>query len=428
MGKKILFLLLGLVLLSSFPLVQSYGGGGSRPSPQSDLAIVDLTTSSSLHAGANIYLSTTIENIGDKATPTDEMGTVTWYIDDEEFFEETVNLYVYPKDQNGNTPRFYAWWNNAFIGKHKIRVELKAPNLYEETTSNNEFETTFTITQSGEVDIKEIYLKELSSRSWGLYAVIDSEVDPRKITYKITQLDRGDIIYDRVGSTDVNIRGGGKVFDFNEREGAYLLTELPKSEIISDSSLTLTVGSGTALDTTNVMLEYLDQVIVHPFCDDTDGIDPFTKGSSGSIEKDTQVINENNLTDTCNGDILAEYYCVGKKMEHALIQCPLGCSSGACDPVTLDTTDESQSIIEIETAAECSGCLIDSSSCLPTGTQVTIFEEGYYCSVDKTLDSQKTLESFCQSDFECSTNLCIDGSCVSSGLWQRFVKLFSRWF
>ena len=51
-----------------------------------------------------------------------------------------------------------------------------------------------------------------------------------------------------------------------------------------------------------------------------------------------------------------------------------------------------------------------------------------YCSVDKRWLEQKDSENVCDNNFECLTNLCIDGKCVSSGVWQKFLKWLSRLF
>ncbi len=51
-----------------------------------------------------------------------------------------------------------------------------------------------------------------------------------------------------------------------------------------------------------------------------------------------------------------------------------------------------------------------------------------YCTIDSEIIDQKQANSECNNNFECSTNLCIDSQCVSSGVWQKFLRWLSRLF
>jgi len=51
-----------------------------------------------------------------------------------------------------------------------------------------------------------------------------------------------------------------------------------------------------------------------------------------------------------------------------------------------------------------------------------------YCDLNKIFPEQKEAGLTCENNFECSTNLCIDNQCVSSNVWQKFVKWISRLF
>jgi len=51
-----------------------------------------------------------------------------------------------------------------------------------------------------------------------------------------------------------------------------------------------------------------------------------------------------------------------------------------------------------------------------------------YCSIEKTWVDQKEADSFCENNFECSTNLCIDNKCISSGLWEKILNFFKSLF
>jgi len=73
---------------------------------------------------------------------------------------------------------------------------------------------------------------------------------------------------------------------------------------------------------------------------------------------------------------------------------------------------------------ECGGCSLD-KQCYPFGYR----KNQTFCSdLDKQFTEQKKADSSCENNFECSTNLCIDDQCVSSGLLQRIFGWFGRLF
>ncbi|MEW6063438.1 MAG: hypothetical protein AB1571_03680, partial [Nanoarchaeota archaeon] len=73
---------------------------------------------------------------------------------------------------------------------------------------------------------------------------------------------------------------------------------------------------------------------------------------------------------------------------------------------------------------ECNGCLID-TTCLPFGMRV----KGQYCDIDGQLKQQKEKENaYCENNFECSSNLCVDNGCVGKGVLQKILDWFKRLF
>jgi len=58
---------------------------------------------------------------------------------------------------------------------------------------------------------------------------------------------------------------------------------------------------------------------------------------------------------------------------------------------------------------------------------IGLIHNGKYCSIDKQWIDQKKSDSSCENNFECSTNICIDSSCISSRLWQRFLEWIRNW-
>ena len=71
----------------------------------------------------------------------------------------------------------------------------------------------------------------------------------------------------------------------------------------------------------------------------------------------------------------------------------------------------------------CDGCKLN-ESCYPLGYR----KSGEYCFESKSFISQLEADSTCENNFECSSNLCIDGKCISSGLWQKFLNWLQKLF
>jgi|TARA_Y100000031_G_C8229033_1_gene389953 hypothetical protein len=71
----------------------------------------------------------------------------------------------------------------------------------------------------------------------------------------------------------------------------------------------------------------------------------------------------------------------------------------------------------------CLGCLKD-DTCYPLGYR----KSGEYCSESKIFTSQLEADLTCENNFECSSNLCIDSQCISSGFWQKIMNWFKNLF
>lgn len=72
----------------------------------------------------------------------------------------------------------------------------------------------------------------------------------------------------------------------------------------------------------------------------------------------------------------------------------------------------------------CNSCVLD-NKCYSFGFR----KDGSYCD-DKNSNFiiQKSSDSYCQNNFECDSNLCIDNKCVSGSLWQEILSWFSHLF
>jgi hypothetical protein len=62
--------------------------------------------------------------------------------------------------------------------------------------------------------------------------------------------------------------------------------------------------------------------------------------------------------------------------------------------------------------------------CYPFGYR----KEGKFCSDDGAFKDQLKENSVCENNFECSTNVCVDGKCISSGLIQKIMNFFKNLF
>ena len=90
------------------------------------------------------------------------------------------------------------------------------------------------------------------------------------------------------------------------------------------------------------------------------------------------------------------------------------CPDGACR--------ERCEITNITT--ECKfGCFYQ-DKCLPYGLRVN----GLYCSISNDMKTQLKADEKCENNFECSTNICIDGKCISSTLIQKIIDWLKSLF
>lgn len=115
-------------------------------------------------------------------------------------------------------------------------------------------------------------------------------------------------------------------------------------------------------------------------------------------------------SDFCvNTTTVGEYYCDVARSDGKVkkIFCEFGCVEeggfGIC---------KSQE----KAISECEGGCAYKGSCLNAGTRV----EGMYCDWDNLLKVQK--EGGCENNYECKSNLCLSGSCLSEQAGKNFLK------
>ena len=120
----------------------------------------------------------------------------------------------------------------------------------------------------------------------------------------------------------------------------------------------------------------------------------------------TTSLKNSSSEDTCDGEeIVQEFYCFEDGINNGYYKCPNGCEGGAC--------------IEIPIEGECTmGCYLD-EKCYNIGVR----KSGDYCGEDLDFEKQKEPDASCGDNFECLSNICIDGACIQASLWKRFLAL-----
>jgi hypothetical protein len=197
-------------------------------------------------------------------------------------------------------------------------------------------------------------------------------------------------------------------------------------------------------------------------CTDSDGgINYYVLGHTSKEDYDKCI---DNVT-------LSEVYCQGSASKVITTQCPSGCRNGACTSEVLHPVNETIPSIRVEgegvnesfipqaeqeheivpqpectTARDCNDndpCTVDSCSgspiacrheehdgcplaatCVPYGTR----SASTFCSLNKTMVTQKDNNAFCDNNYECVSNVCVNSKCITPGVIQRFLDWLARFF
>jgi hypothetical protein len=90
------------------------------------------------------------------------------------------------------------------------------------------------------------------------------------------------------------------------------------------------------------------------------------------------------------------------------------------DFIEKNHSDEESSLIK---EFSCDGCRLN-DGCIPIGYRLG----KEYCDVEDKLTDQLIEGSVCENSFECFSNVCISGKCVSNDLWQKFLSWLKKFF
>jgi len=97
-----------------------------------------------------------------------------------------------------------------------------------------------------------------------------------------------------------------------------------------------------------------------------------------------------------------------KKCEKGKTLCPDGICRDKCEIITEDCKY---------------GCSYD-GKCFP----MSVRSSGMYCGTELFMSSQKASDEKCDNNFECSSNVCVSGKCISSGLIRKIIEFFKNIF
>ncbi|MEK6842436.1 MAG: hypothetical protein AABX84_01360 [Nanoarchaeota archaeon] len=134
--------------------------------------------------------------------------------------------------------------------------------------------------------------------------------------------------------------------------------------------------------------------------------------------------------DGCSGPdcSLREFFCVEGSPDELYndLPCPSSCEEGVCAKIEPDEKSGPVEIIKsgnVEVGNNvCNGCAL-ANKCYPIGYRT----ENKYCD-EEQFSEQKESDASCNNNFECSSNVCVSGQCVESGLIQKILAWFKNLF
>ncbi len=156
-------------------------------------------------------------------------------------------------------------------------------------------------------------------------------------------------------------------------------------------------------------------------CTDSDkGADYYIKGeATGPVPITNEIVT---LTDHCfNDTVLNEAVCGEDGYTGwSVYTCPNICKEGICILGKINQPEEEGGVL---TCKDTYSCPLD-NKCYPFGYR----KSEKYCSDSGNFIEQLRAGNPCDNNFECDSNVCVNGSCVSGSFIQRIIEWFRKLF
>ena len=81
-------------------------------------------------------------------------------------------------------------------------------------------------------------------------------------------------------------------------------------------------------------------------------------------------------------------------------------------------------IVMMQSSFACEGCLDSEEKCFEYGMRIN----GEFCSFDGDFVEQKYDAAYCDNNFECKSNLCLESRCISISFFHRLFVWFRTTF
>ncbi|MBU0760144.1 MAG: hypothetical protein KJ600_01085 [Nanoarchaeota archaeon] len=194
-------------------------------------------------------------------------------------------------------------------------------------------------------------------------------------------------------------------------------------------------------------------------CIDSDGLDYYTKGTASGkhwtqdsgwtyMTKTDYCWERSSLEPTNVGRYAIDFNCQvnsrplasdgkeslfpsGERLVGSIYLCPNGCLDGACagssNEVSSESYEDESNVVSSEAAGQnnfvCGSCGLD-NKCYPLGYR----KDGSYCAESGEFVFQLSSDGLCENNFECESNVCVSGECVSGSLLTKVIAWFKRMF
>ena len=90
--------------------------------------------------------------------------------------------------------------------------------------------------------------------------------------------------------------------------------------------------------------------------------------------------------------------------------------------ILIFNNDPDSSLIEIPYNVDIG--IISNNSC----SQISFRQDDKYCGINQQWQLQKPQDEVCENNFECESNVCVNGQCISSGLLEKILDWFKKLF